>query len=151
MPIDDKAWAELEDRLWAAMVRDCEAPLDPLTVWQPRYVDLLCAVLTRGAPADWAGLSSLLREEQPLHPALLPVLADAIEARGRNKRDGRRRKLSPVEERMVARQVRYLRSKSHSYEAARADVAARFGLTDSVVKRAFEKHVPLHFRRTLRP
>lgn len=150
MSLDGKELTDLEDRLWKAMVRDLDAPLDPLTIWQPMYINALAAVLTRGAPADWAALASLLREEHPIHPMLLPALAQALEARGRNKRDGRRRKLSPIEERQAARDVRHLRATGASDETARATVADRLGVSVSVVKRAFEKYIPPYQRPRFR-
>jgi hypothetical protein len=151
VPLDDQAILKLHDDLWAAMIRDHDPHLgplaiDPLTLWQPRYVDAIAAVLTRGTPADWAGLAALLREKQPIHPLLLPALAEALEARGRNKQDGRRRKLTPIEAREVAREVRYLRALGRLDAEAVDAVAQRFGVSESVVKRAFRKHIPVHRR-----
>lgn len=150
MPLDDRDLIELRDRLWAALVRDADAPIDPLTLWQPLYADAIAAVLTRGTSEDWARLSALLREKQPLHPMLLPAVAEALEARGRNKRDGRRRKLSPIEELEAARTVLYLRRTGQSAERAIAVVAQRLRVSESVVKRAARRYVgppPAHNRR----
>lgn len=152
MPLDDTDLVELRDRLWAAMVRDADAPVDPLTLWQPLYADTIAAVLTRGTSEDWARLSALLREGQPLHPMLLPALAEALEARGRNKRDGRRRKLSPIEELEAARNVLYLRRTGQSSERAIAAVAQRLRVSESVIKRAAMRYVNpqrVHNRRRL--
>jgi uncharacterized protein YoaH (UPF0181 family) len=146
VPIDDQAILKLHADLWAAMVRDAHEAIDPLTVWQPLYADAIAAVLTRGAPADWARLAALLRERQPIHPMLLPALAEALEARGRNRRDGRRRKLTPIEELQAAREVRYLRSVGQSSEQAVEAVAQRLRVSESVVKRALHKHMPVHLR-----
>jgi hypothetical protein len=144
MPLSDEGLIELRERLWRAMVRDTDAPPDPLATWQPMYADALAAVLKRGTAEDWARLCALLRDEEPIHPMLLPALAEALEARGRPKRDGRRRKLSPVEELQAALDVRYLRVTGQSKEQAIESVAQRLCVSDSVVKRALDKRLPSH-------
>lgn len=137
----------LETALWASKVRDTDAAQEPAeTVWDTMYPHAIEAALVKH---DFRLLLLMLRDKRPVHPMLLPALADAIDARGRPKVAGRKPALTSVEARLIADQVQYLRRRSVSAENALASVAERTGQSVSVVKRAYEEMVPV-YRRPVR-
>ncbi len=134
----------LETALWAATVRNTnDPPDDPETWWETRYVVAIEKALVQD---DVSELTALLKARRPVHPMLLPALADALAARGRNKASGIKRKLTDTQELNVARQVQYLRLKGSTADSAFDEVATTFELSESTVKRAYLKHIPLYLR-----
>lgn len=137
----------LETALWASMVRDTEGPTpEPETMWQPAYIQAIEKAILMD---DYSELVLLMKEKQPIHPMLLPALADAISARGRHKASGNKRKLTDTQAQNVARAIQYLRRTGKSSEVAYEEVAARYSISDKTAKRAYLTHIPDYMRPAL--
>lgn len=135
----------LHDAVWRAKVSDFDGPpRSPETIWCQNYAGAIETALVRH---DYEPLRALLAEGRPVHPMLLPALADALMARGRSMPAGRKPKLTTIAGREVARRVQYLRRIGYSDEDAKAEAALAFGgLSESTVKRAYEREVPQWLR-----
>jgi hypothetical protein len=82
----------------------------------------------------------MLDHEIPLHPLMLPHLADAIRAMRRNKRDGPKPLLIPIEESVVALRVGLAVRKGSTKNSAISDLAEEMGVSESTVKRGISAH-----------
>ena len=82
----------------------------------------------------------LLDREIPLHPLMLPHLADAIRAMRRNKRDGPKPLLLPLDESVVALRVALARQKGSTNSNAISELADEMRVSESTIKRAISAH-----------
>ncbi len=134
----------LEQEIWAATTRDIDAPQG--IEWETDY---LYAIEMALLVFDQKPLLKLLRDKRPIHPMLLPALADAIEAKRRPS--GNRRKLTATQELVMARAMQYERRKKGKLkEEVVEDMAALMNLSESTVKRAYDKHIDIRIRPNLR-
>ena len=78
----------------------------------------------------------MLDREIPLHPLMLPHLADAIRAMRRNKRDGPKPLLLPLDESVVALRVDLARRKGSTKSNAISELADEMRVSESTIKRA---------------
>lgn len=137
----------LETAMWASLVRNTEEPEAAAEMqWAVEYPRAISAALDK---RDFKQLLALLRDRRPLPPLLLPALADAIEARGRNSPSGQKRLFSAVEARLIADRVQYLRRLGKSATEANEEVADAIKVSVSSVKRAYEAIVPAYRRPAL--
>lgn len=124
----------LEKLVWAAAAHDTH--VEPAVRWctdYPRAIERALVV------HDFGPLLLLLDAGEPVHPSLLPALADALRART-SKRSGRKRLLVTTEARIVADAVLYLhRSRGVGLTRAIERIAREFDVSESTVRRATKR------------
>jgi hypothetical protein len=89
-------------------------------------------------------LLNMLDREIPLHPLMLPHLADAIRAMRHNKRDGPKPLLLPLDESVIALRVGLARKKGATKSDAISELADEMGVSESTIKRAISAHNKRH-------
>lgn len=132
---------ELQRVVWAANAHDVGTPA---VTWNVEYVGAIERALVMG---DFVPLLALLDAGEALHPALLPALGDALRARGRPGREGRKPALTPTRARDVAAWIDTLRAKGKTEAEALAIAAADYGISETTARRVYRSHVP-SYRRT---
>jgi len=87
---------------------------------------------------EYALLYELLDAEEPIHPCLCPVLADAIRAFQQGKVDGRKRTLSTVEIDAMVSQMKQMLFHGQKAEAIKEKISTATEIDISKVKRIWE-------------
>ena len=127
--------------LWGASGNTPGAPERPAEMaWDLDYPNAIERCLRLNDPT---ALAKLLNERKPIHPMLLPALADALIQRGRPSGPGRRRKLTSMETAVAALQVQMARRAGSDLERAIENVAVLYKVSESVVQRAYNAKYPV--------
>lgn len=148
----------LEAAIWAATAHDYRSLPAPEVRWCTDYPRAMECALVKG---DFTPLLALFDAGKPLHPMLLPALADVTRARGRPAQAGRKPRLTTIEARMLAKAVSELRNgrlygngrhadvadkptrrPGLSLAKAAAQVAEETGFSEYAVKAAYREVVP---------
>lgn len=102
--------------------------------WEPGYADAIERAL---AMRDFQPLLRLLDQRLPVHPAMLPALADAIRSLDQGKRAGKPPKLTTEDRRLIAHAIAS-RAPGTIESAAIADQAAAWNVSPDTIKRALK-------------
>lgn len=117
--------------------KDSSAPQDPPEMWWHfQYPEALDKALNLD---NYGPLTELLRAGAPIHPLLLPALADAITARIKRKRGGRPRRLTLTEAYRIAGEVARRTRGGETKTSVVGEIALRYEVDESTVSRAIKR------------
>jgi len=119
-----------------------DEPLPPENHWNVGYAQAIEQVIEQG---NATALVRMLDAGLPIHPVMLPALADAVRVLSRGRRSGAHRALTSIEEEAIVSAIRVRNTHGKtSIASAQEALAAAFGVSVDTVKRAWRKR-----RRTL--
>ena len=125
----------LVSKVLEASIYDVDAPPPPEMEWNLAYGQAIEQVIEQGNAIP---LIRMLDAGLPVHPLMLPALADAIRAISQGRRSGAHRALTSIEERAVVSAIKVM-ARTTSLIRAQERIAGESGVSVETVRRAWRK------------